>query len=86
MLSGFEVDNNRGRKIVMFTKTFMGQAGIQNYLLVERGGGGRRDKCDSKGPGWGGGAMLAILRGNLISLNTPGGSPSRFTHVGIVFS
>lgn len=40
MLSGFKVDNNRGRKIVMFTKTFMGQAGIQNYLLVERGGGG----------------------------------------------
>lgn len=56
MLSGFEVDNNRGRNIVMFTKTFMGQAGIQNYLLVERGGG-RRDKCDCKGPGWGGGGQ-----------------------------
>lgn len=59
MLSGFEVDNNRGRKIVMFTKTFMGQAGIQNYLLVERGGGGRRDKCDSKGPRWGGGGNVS---------------------------
>lgn len=75
MLSGFEVDNNRGRKIVMLTKTFMGQAGIQNSLLVERGGGGRRDKYDCKGAG----AMLAILRGNLISLNIQGGPPSRFT-------
>lgn len=54
MLSGFEVDNNRGRKIVMLTKTFMGQAGIQNSLLVERGGG-RRDKYDCKGAGGGGG-------------------------------
>lgn len=77
MLSGIEVDYNRGRKIVMFTKTFMGQAGIQNSLLLERGEGVEGINVIARG--WGGGAMLAILRGNFISLNIQGGPPSRFT-------
>lgn len=72
MLSGFEVDNNRGRKIVMFTKTSMGQAGIQNSLLVERvERGGGVEGINVIARGWG--AMLTILRGNLISLNIQGG-------------
>lgn len=57
MLSGFEVDNNRGRKIVMFTKTFMGQAGIQNSLLLERGEGVEGINVIPRG--WGGGGNVS---------------------------
>lgn len=62
MLSGFEVDNNRGQKIVMFTKTFMGQAGIQNYLLVERGGGVEGINVIARGRGGGGGNVSNFTR------------------------
>lgn len=60
MLSGIEVDYNRGRKIVMFTKTFMGQAGIQNSLLLERGEGVEGINVIARG--WGGGNVSNFKR------------------------